>query len=419
MPVRIKTLSDLEVRRLTCKLSRDGMPKLTKYPVGGVAGLCLLCKPSTAPDGDIGRSWILRATINGRQTQRGLGGYPEVSLSNARDKAREYRKNLSEGIDPIAERKRKKLEQAAIRARQITFAQVAAEYLSKKSQEYKTPKQTQKLKGILSNYVLPHLGALLISDIDHEHIVAILNPIWLTKTETANRARIHTEGILSLAEIKGLRQGKNPAQWAGNLKLLFPAASKVAQVEHLESVPYALMPEYLVALKKKETTTAKALEFLIYTASRPAEVRGLKWSEIDLDGAQWALGSKRAKNNRAKVIPLSDAVTKLLESLPRLSELVFDNGRGKPLSDSILPRIANQVAQEAGLGKATAHGFRSSFRTWAQEQTGTKYRDEVIELALGHVNSDATRAAYARSDLIDIRRELMSDWSNFLGSIYE
>jgi integrase len=415
MPKIVKELSDIQVRRLRwgvvkqrerARVDRLGAPCTAYHAVGGVAGLLLQCSPPSA-NNDVGaRSWILRTMVGDKRRDIGLGGYPDVSLATARQRARELKEQIRQGIDPIVARKAAKSALAREQARVVTFAQLAAEYIDKKSKELKTARQVQKLTHHLATYAYPHLGQLVIADIERLHIEQVLKPIWESKTETANRVRQAIENILDLGAVKGLRSGYNPARWKGNLELTFPARTKIARVQHHAALPVPELPAFMAKLGGQTSRGAKALQFGILTAARSAEIRGAQWSEIDTEQRLWTIPGERMKSGRPHRVPLSQGAMDLLASIPRTTALVFPNRDGRALSDVLISKVPKRLGWNV-----TAHGFRATFRTWAQEQTD--YPEEVVELALAHVNSDATRAAYARSELLDKRRALMADWDRF------
>lgn len=390
MPRMVKQLTDMECRRFG-----PG-----KYSVGGAPGLMLRITPSGA------RSWVLRVVVAGRRRDMGLGGYPEIALAQARQRAREVRDTIWRGTDPIADRKLKRSAIVADQARAITFAQVAEEYVNKKSREFKTAKQRQKLENQLAYYALPTIGNLVVGDITRAHVVAILLPIWETKNETASRVRLHVERVLDLAGAKGLRTGDNPARWTGNLELSFPARAKVGKVTHYAALPVGDTSAFITKLADCDTMAAKALHFAILTAARSQEVREATWGEIDADNALWVIPAERMKTGKRHTVPLTPDALAVLESTPRLGEYLFTNTRGGPLTDAVLSKLPKIIGHAV-----TAHGMRATFRTWAQEFTNTP--EEVVELCLAHVNSDATRTAYARSELIDKRRVLMQKWADY------
>lgn len=391
MPKKAKELSEIQVRRLAKK---KGL-----HAVGGVAGLHLQANPPAA-------SWILKKKVGERRREYGLGGYPDVALSGARDKARVYVEMIDEGIDPISEKAARKSALIAAQAKQKTFEQIAKQFIAKKSREFKTAIQAEKLTHRIETYAYPYLANMVVADIERAHIVKMLKQIWETKTETATRLRGNVERILDLASVEGLRTGDNPARWKGNLELTLPLPSKVTKIQHFKALELSDMREFMSGLRELDYMGAKALHFIILTASRSGETRAATWDEVDLGNKVWTVPSERMKGGREHKIPLSVTAVRLLQSLPRESNYLFYNRNRKPLSDVSISKVPKILGYDV-----TAHGFRATFRTWAQEHTS--YADEICELALAHVNSDRTRAAYARSELIDKRRELMNDWDRF------
>jgi integrase len=412
MPKLAKELSDAHVRRLKWGEVQSGpnrgkrCPKL--HAVGGVGGLYLQCSPPASGNETYARSWLLKTPVGNDRPELGLGPYPEVTLSMARQKARELKEQIRQGIDPRVTKKVAKSMLLAEQAKSVTFSTVSDMYIKKKARELKTAKQVQKLSAHLETYAYPHLGKLLIGDIERAHIIKMLSPIWETKTETASRVRATVERILDMAGAEGLRTGDNPARWKGNLELSLPLPSKISKVQHYAALPVDEMPEFMRELTSRTTAGAMALRFGILTAARSGEIRGATWEEIDMDAKVWTIPGERMKNGRTHKVPLCGDALALLSALPRHANnnLVFVSPRGKMLSDMTLTKVIKDMGR-----KVTQHGFRATFRTWAQEHTN--YPEEVCELALAHVNSDATRAAYARSELIDKRRLLLKEWERF------
>lgn len=411
MPRLAKELTDAKVRRLIWGAIQTGPNKGKPCPrlhaVGGVGGLYLQCSPPASPESEtFARSWLLKTPVGKDRPELGLGPYPEVSLSKAREKAREIKEQIRQGIDPRVTKRANRSALLAEQAKSITFRAVATSYVAKKAKELKTAKQVQKLTAHLESYVYPILGTLLIGDIERAHIVRMLTPIWETKTETASRVRATVERILDMAGAEGLRTGDNPARWKGNLELSLPLPSKISKVKHYASMSVDDLTGFMQALAEKDTIGALALRFGILTAARSGEIRGATWDEIE--GDVWTIPAERMKNGKTHKVPLCRDAIALLKALPRDhdTDLVFVSPRGKILSDMTLTKVLKDMGHPV-----TQHGFRATFRTWAQEHTS--YPEEVCELALAHINSDATRAAYARSELIDKRRLLMADWERF------
>ena len=410
MPKKAPEMSAKEVRDLTHGISADGKPYNALHPVGGVAGLLLQAKPSGA------KSWIYRTQVAGKRRNIGLGGFPDVTLSQAREKAREMREKIREGIDPV---EHSKAVQRALKAAQmanITFADAMSKYIAMKSKEFKNPRQEQQWTNSLTTYALPHIGKVPVREIDLHHIKAVLDPIWEEKTETANRVRARMENILGWCAVHGYRSNENPAKWQGYLDEVYPSPEKIKKKAHFAALPVEKMPEFMRQIQKHTGTAARALEFLILTASRTNEVigdkrigkAGVTWQEIDLQRKVWTVPADRMKSGKQHKVPLTDAAVDLLKGMEqgKPDQLIFPGPKGDIPSNNFLSALLKRMDQPV-----TAHGFRSTFKDWAREYTA--YADEVSELALAHVNSDATRAAYARSELIDKRRLLMADWEQY------
>ncbi len=409
MPKKAKELTATEVKRLTHSISKvTGKPYNALHPVGGVAGLLMQVTPNGA------KSWIYRTTVGGKRRNIGLGGFPDVTLAGAREKAREYRELIEKGIDPVEKRQAARQSLIAEQGKALTFDDAARQFLAVKSREFKNPKHIQQWTNTLSTYASPYIGKMAVSSIELPHIVQVLEPIWHTKTETAGRVRGRIEKVLAWATVSGFRTGDNPARLKDNVDLALGKPSKIKKAKHFTALPYAEMPEFMAELRQRPAISARALEFAILTAARSGEVRGATWEEIDMDAAIWTIPADRMKAGKPHKVPLCPDAVEILREIPRIddSEFIFTAPRGGKFSDVALTALLKRMDI-----KATAHGFRSTFKDWAREQTA--YADEVSELALAHVNSDATRAAYARSELIDKRRQLMQEWaeySNFKGA---
>lgn len=396
-PKKAKELTALEVKRL----AKPGL-----HAVGGVAGLYLQVTPSGA------RSWILRATVGSKRRDIGLGGYPDVTLAQAREKAREARDLIARGVDPVEQKKAARTALRLAQAAEISFDEAARQFLATKRHEFKNPKHAAQWESTLQTYASPIIGRLPVAEIALPHIVQILEPIWTTKTETASRLRGRIEAVLAWATVAGYRSGDNPARWKGHLDAVLPKPSKVAKVKNHRALPIDDMGAFMVALRKREGMAAKALEFLILTAARSGEVRGATWDEIDLKAKVWTIPAERMKAGKEHRVPLSDPAVALLEALPRLagSPYVFPSARGGMLSDMALSALMKRMAVDA-----VPHGFRSTFRDWCAERIN--YPREVAEMALAHTISDKVEAAYRRGDLFEKRRRLMADWARFCDTV--
>ena len=397
MPKKAEELTAVQIKRLT----KPGF-----FAVGGVAGLHLQVKPSGA------RSWILRATIGSKRRDLGLGGYPDVSLASAREFARDARKLIREGCDPVEERKARRQALKAAQAKSLTFSEAAERCHQTKVPEFRSVKHQADWINSINRYVGPLIGDLPVASIELPHIVEVLKPIWETKTETATRVRQRIESILGWATVSGYRSGDNPARWKGNLEHTLPNPSKIRKVNHFPAIRWSAVGEFTAALRQRKGISARALEFLILTAARSGEVRLAVWDEIDFDAALWTIPGDRMKAGRPHRIPLSGPALAILRSLPRFEGVpyVFASPRGKPLSDMSISAVCRRMEVDA-----VPHGFRSTFKDWAR--SATAYPDEVSELALAHVSTDATRAAYARDELLPRRTKLMSDWAKFVETV--
>lgn len=393
MPIKASVLNPLAVSRL----NKPGL-----HAVGGVAGLALQITQAGA------RSWILRTIIGGKRREMGLGGYPDIPLADAREKARRAKESIEQGIDPIDERKAVRSRLVADQAKSITFKQAAAAYIAAHEAGWKNAKHAAQWASTLETYAYPHIGNLLVRDVAQTHILSILEPIWRTKTETASRLRGRIASVLDWATVRGYRSGTNPAQWKGHLDTLLPPPAKVAKVEHHAALPYDDMGSFMAELRQVDGMGARALEFAILTATRSGEVRGATWDEINLDKALWIIPQERMKASREHYVPLSPDAVALLKALPKLgdSPYVFPGTRGQ-LSDMTLTAALKRM----GHGDLTAHGFRSTFRDWAGEVA--RYPSEVCEHALAHRLKDKAEAAYQRGSLFDRRRALMDDWAKY------
>jgi integrase len=237
-----------------------------------------------------------------------------------------------------------------------------------------------------------------------------LEPIWQTKPETASRLRGRIEAVLDWAKVRGFREGENPARWRGHLDKLLPARSKVRKVEHHPALPYDELADFVAVLRSQEGIAARALEFLMLTATRTGEVIGARWDEVDLGQKIWVVPATRMKAGRDHRVPLSAAAVSILEEMKKIreSDFVFPGGKkGRPLSNMAMLAVLKRVDRS----DLTAHGFRSSFRDWAAERTN--FPREVAERALAHTVSDKVEAAYRRGDLFQKRRQLMDAWAKF------
>ena len=373
--------------------------------VGGVPNLALNVTTSGT------RSWILRYRLGGRTREMGLGAYPEVSLAEGRGMALLNRKLLRDGIDPIAAKQERGIKHAEDSVRRLTFSSAAQQYIESRRSGWKSVKHADQWQQTLQTFAFPIIGNLPVRNIALDHILKVIEPIWTTRTETANRVRGRIEVILDWAKVRGYREGDNPATWKGNLDTILPPRSKVSKVKHHAALAWEKCPEFFSRLRNNTNTGSLALKFCILTACRSGEVRGAQWSEIDLEKAVWTIPAERMKAGREHRVPLSKPAIELLRNTPRFVDeaLVFSGSHGKVLSDMTLLKQLRDMNETF-----TVHGFRSSFRDWAGEST--RFPREVIEHALAHQLKDKAEAAYARGDLFTKRIELMRAWAAYLTS---
>ncbi|HEY8710914.1 MAG TPA: integrase arm-type DNA-binding domain-containing protein [Burkholderiaceae bacterium] len=393
MPRKSKELSALEVARL----AEPGL-----HFVGGVAGLAMQVQPSGA------RSWVLRFSVAGKRREMGLGGFPDVTLADARRRAREEREKADKGTDPIAERKAAASQLRAERARAFTFKASALAYIEAHEPGWRNAKHADQWRNTLAS-TYPAIGAMQVRDVGLPQVLKVLEPIWRTKTETASRLRGRIESVLDWATARGYRDGLNPARWKGHLDHLLPAPGKIMKTGHHAAVAVGEVGAFMQALRAQPGVGARALEFVILTAARSGEVRGATWSEVDLDAAMWTVPGERMKAGKEHRVPLSGAALELLRQLPRMAgtDLVFPAPRGGVMSDMTLVAVVRRMEVDA-----VPHGFRSTFRDWCSERTN--YAREVAEMALAHSIGDKVEAAYRRGDLLEKRAVMMSEWAAFL-----
>lgn len=360
-------------------------------------------------------NWVFRYMRDGKAHSMGLGPYPDCTLGDARRKAGDQR-NLIHGqeIDPLEQRRQVRAAAKAVEAQHTTFGKCAEQYVETHKAGWRNDKHAEQWTNTLAKYALPVIGTVPVSEIDTTLVLRVIEPIWNEIPETASRLRGRIENILDWAKSRGYRTGENPARWKGNIKHLLPPRAKVARVEHHPALPYRDMPAFMAELRKQGGTAPLALEFTILTAARTSEVIGMTWREVNLDQRMWTVPAERMKAGKEHRVPLCDraiAILRMFEMLSRDPSTYIFPGirRGKPLSNmamlAVLPRM--------GRTDITVHGFRSTFRDWAAEQTS--YPSEVAEMALAHTVSDKVEAAYRRGDLFDRRRRLADEWCAYCG----
>ena len=380
-----------------------------------VAALAKAGKPGLYGDGNglalrVARggsaSWVLRYERAGKGHEKGLGSLRLVGLAEARGKALEYQKALHGGVDLLAREKAS--------PQPITFSQESEKYIGVRADAWKGVRTRKLRQQWLDDYILPEIGGLDVATIAVADVLRVLTPIWGTKVEAARKIRELIEAVLDHAIAREVRIAENPARWRYLSKLLQSPSrikatlnAKAGRDGHHAALPWQDVPAFMAGLAARGGMAAKALRFLILTAARSGEVRGMRWAEVDLAGKVWAIPGSRMKAGQPHRVALSTtALEILLGVLPdevKPEALVFPGQRdGKTLSDVALSKLLPS--------DATVHGFRSTFRTWAGECT--QHAREVIEQALAHKLGDSVEQAYARGDLFQRRVRLMADWAD-------
>lgn len=387
--------------RGTEKLSARGAATKKPGRYGDGGGLYLVVSPTGA------RKWVFRFTLMGRVTEMGLGSADAVSLSAARDMAREARKLVARGENPIAAKR----QAAALAAGVPTFAAVADAMIEARQGEWRNLKHREQWRSSLTNFTQA-IRERPVDQIDTEAVLSVLTPLWSLKPETASRLRQRIEAVLDAAKAKGHRAGENPARWRGHLKHLLPKRSRLSRGHHA-AMAYHEVSAFVQKLRKEPGTPARALEVCVFTATRSGEIYGARWSEFDLKAKIWTIPAARMKGEREHRVPLPGRVVEILEELHvrDAGNIVFPNPRGdRPLSHVAMAKVLRRL----GEGTATVHGFRSAFRDWAGNETA--FPREVAEAALAHVIGDEAEQAYRRGDALAKRRALMQAWADYLES---
>ncbi len=352
------------------------------------------------------KSWCFRFTLNGRARWMGLGAVHTVTLAEAREAARDARRLLLAGIDPIDARAAEKMQARLEAARGVTFKDCAIAYIAAHEAGWRNATHRKQWPATLEAYVYPVIGDLSVAEIDTALVLKVLEPIWLEKTNTAARVRGRIAAVLDWAKAREYRMGDNPARWQGHLDKLLPARAKIARVKHHPAMAYEDISAFISELRTRKGIAARALEIAILTATRTSETIRAEWSEINMQEAVWTIPAERMKGDREHRVPLSDRVIDILEGLPREDEWIFPGAKkGTPISKMALLSVLKHM----GCASVTVHGFRSTFRDWTAETTG--YPTHVAEKALAHAVADQVEAAYRRGDLFEKRRRLMADWA--------
>jgi integrase len=350
------------------------------------------------------RSWIFRYVRNGRARHVGMGGCDYVKLSEARERAIDYRRMLARGVDPLDDKRGTRLEQQRAEARSKTFRECALEYIAAHENTWRGDGSRKQWTQSLERYAFPKIGNISVAAVTVTDVLAVLDPIAQEVPETAGRVRHRVAKVLDWAIARDLRQNDNPARRPN----LLPKRKKTR--EHFAAMPYVGVPAFIHELRQRPSMVARSLELLILTAARPSELLGMRWPEIDLASAMWTIPGERMKGGRPHRVPLSGRAVELLAGLPRdgSNNVFLGRSVGVRSNPHGLRRLLKRM--EHGV---TAHGFRASFRTWAGERTN--FPRELIEVSLAHAVGDETEQAYARGDMLARRRQLMEAWSKYCG----
>ncbi|HYN79548.1 MAG TPA: integrase arm-type DNA-binding domain-containing protein [Lamprocystis sp. (in: g-proteobacteria)] len=355
--------------------------------------------------------WVQRVNIGGKRREMGLGGYPDVSLAKARDAATTARRQVREGIDPIAGR--------TVEAEQVpTFSEAAARYIEAHAPGWNNLKHAAQWTATLATYAAPIIGPKPVDAITTDDVLKVLSEIWISKTETAKRVQGRIENILDWSTIKKYRVGANPDRWRGYLDQLLPNPNKVSRPVHHPAMAYTDVPAFMCELEGMTSVSSLALRFLILTATRTSETLQATWSEVDLEARCWTIPDSRMKAGQAHRVPLSDGAMAILQALPRVegNPYLFPGARrGKPLSNMALLQLMRGMGYGVGgdRGAYVPHGFRSAFRDWSGEVSN--FPRDVCEMALAHTVESKVEAAYRRGDLFTKRAMMMQAWSEWCG----
>jgi integrase len=358
-------------------------------------------------------SWLLRYQRHGKEHWLGLGPVHTVSLADARVRAKAARLQLLDNIDPLEAKHAAKAAAKLTAARKLSFREAAEQYHKQHRKGWSIAHAKQWSRS-LEVFAYPVIGSMDVDDITTPDVLRVIEPLWQTRTVTADRVRNRIESIIDWAVVRGHRQaGTNPARWRGHLDEVLVAVKEVAEVQHHAALDYAEVPAFMAELRIQKGIAATALQFTVLTAARAGEVLGAKWDEIDLNKRVWVIPAERMKAGKEHKVPLAPQAIELLRALPREDDnpFVFIGARsGAGLSGMALHR----VLKRSGHDGVTVHGFRSSFSDWAHERTA--HANHAIELALAHSIGTEAEKAYGRGNMIAKRVKLAADWAKFATS---
>ena len=360
------------------------------------------------------RRWFLRyqSPIGGWRRELGIGVYPKVTLAAARAEAARLRGLIEQGIDPLTPEPEPEAPPPV-----RTFTQAAAQFIRSHRRAWSNRQHAREWVSTIRRFARPVIGHLSVSEIETEHVLSVLRPIWHTRTETALRLRGRIERILNQEKALKNRTGENPAAWRGHLENLLPAPRKIATVAHRPALPWVECPGFMRELRQIPGVSSLALQWLVRTASRASEVTGARWSEVDRESRVWTIPGVRMKARKPHQVPLTDECLAILDQLPRLagSDWLFPSTHaGKHISSMAMLYVMRRMGHGVNGDQSASvpHGFRSSFRDWAGESQ--PFPRELVELCLAHATEGQVELAYRRGNMVDKRRKVMEAWSAYL-----
>lgn len=359
------------------------------------------------------KNWVFRYSMFGKSKDMGLGKFPIVTLNDARQKLVNAKKIIYEGKDPIKLKKEKQIE---LKRKSITFKKIRDEFIETFQVEWSNSKHKNQWINTLKTYADPIIGDLAPSEIKTHHVLSILKPIWSSKHETASRVRQRLERIFSYCIASDFMDRPNPASLKDNLEFLLPKVSKSLSVQHLRSLDYQGLPFLIPKLINPHTTPSLALVLLITTACRTNEVIGSTWNEINLKDKVWIIPAHRMKMRQEHTVPLNDLALRVLNLIEKnnASPFIFLNAKKTTHICNNTMRYFLMKNLPDYFKDTVPHGFRSSFRNWAEENHN--YSRRAVELCLAHANKNKVEKAYLRSNLLSKRIEIMNEWNKFLTS---
>lgn len=396
------------------KLISPGQGSLGEFKDGSETGLYLVVQRLRDKDRPPSASWLYRYQQHGKEHKYGLGSLNDIDLDEARERAKAARKRVRDGEDIIAIRKAAREERKEAQASVLLFEDACQQYFEQNQAKWKSAIHRNQFLSSLKQHAYPKMGKVAVQDIDTPLVIETLEPIWEKIPETASRLRGRIENVIGWCTVRGLRKGDNPARWKGHLSEVLPQPTKVRKAVSHAALPYRDAPAFMHELRRQQGIAARALEFTILTAARTGETIGATRSEIDFKRKVWTIPGSRMKAGKEHRVPLSDAAIKLLKALPHEegNDFLFIGMRPKTgLSNMAMAVLLERMDRT----EITVHGFRSTFRDWAAEETHTP--NHVVEMALAHKISNAVEAAYRRGDLFDKRVALMDSWAAYLSRV--